>query len=95
MDGVFWVALGLVLAAAGFVAGARRQRRRDLRVLRGDTAGPVTLDAFRDLLAAVYDAVEGVPDTGHPTFEDGARGVRVLEALAESAESGRWTEVAG
>jgi predicted dehydrogenase len=51
------------------------------------------LDAFRDLMATIYEAVDGTPAPAHPTFEDGARGVRVLDALVRSADTQAWTTV--
>jgi predicted dehydrogenase len=51
------------------------------------------LDAFRDLMATIYQAVDGAPVPAHPTFEDGARGVRVLDALLRSADTEAWTAV--
>jgi len=50
------------------------------------------LDAFRDLMAAVYGAVanDGAATTEFPTFADGVRGVQVLEALVESATNDQW-----
>lgn len=53
------------------------------------------LDAFRDLIANVYEAVaqpgDGTPR--YPTFADGAHGVAVLEALVRAADSHEWTAV--
>lgn len=54
------------------------------------------LDAFRDLIAAVYSAVPGGPfgeGVDYPTFADGVRGVEVLAALLRSADSGSWEPV--
>lgn len=53
------------------------------------------LDTFCDLLASVYAGIEGREGPPYPTFEDGLRGMRVLEALLESADSGSWARVAG
>jgi predicted dehydrogenase len=50
-------------------------------------------DAFRNLFADVYSAVAGVPHDPFPTFEDGARGVALVEAAVKSARNHRWTTV--
>jgi predicted dehydrogenase len=52
------------------------------------------LDAFRALMGAVYSGFADLrrPAT-YPTFADGVRGLKVLEALLESASSGRWEPV--
>ena len=51
-------------------------------------------DALRDLLTRVYDHIRtGDPSAGYPTFADGLRGLRVLEALLQSARGGHWTAV--
>lgn len=55
-------------------------------------------DAFRDLLGAIYEDIRRgapSPDAGYPTFADGVRGLRVLEALLESARRQRWVAVEG
>lgn len=54
------------------------------------------LDAFRDLMAAIYSAVPGGPferPVAHPTFADGVAGIEVLSALLRSAASGEWVTV--
>jgi predicted dehydrogenase len=53
------------------------------------------LDAFRDLMAAVYGAVAngGESTIEFPTFADGLRGVEILEALVESASTNQWKAV--
>ncbi|HEV3001199.1 MAG TPA: Gfo/Idh/MocA family oxidoreductase [Solirubrobacteraceae bacterium] len=51
-------------------------------------------DALRELLSRVYEHIgRGYPARGHPTFVDGLRGLRVLEALSTSARTTRWTAV--
>ena len=50
--------------------------------------------AFRNLFASIYGAIAGEPDRAYPTFEDGRRGVALLEAAVRSAREGRWVEVA-
>ncbi len=79
-------------------ARAMRQKEEDgvrtpgtLQMPAGHVAG--YLDAFRDLLGTVYGAIEGGADVTYPTFEDGVRGVRILDALVRSSDSGAWTTV--
>jgi predicted dehydrogenase len=53
------------------------------------------LDGFRDLMARVYEAVDGGAREGqYPTFADGLRGVVILEALLKSVDTGSWISVA-
>ncbi len=49
---------------------------------------------FENFVADVYAAVRGVQPEGLPTFADGARSLRLVEAVLESARSRRWTAVA-
>jgi predicted dehydrogenase len=51
------------------------------------------LDAFRDLIASVYARIAGGEGASHPTFADGLRGMRILEALLASAERAAWVDV--
>lgn len=54
------------------------------------------LDAFRDLIGTVYEAIDGATGDArptYPTFADGAHGVAVLEALAKSADASEWVAV--
>jgi predicted dehydrogenase len=48
-------------------------------------------DAFRNILRAAYRAMAGEEHGAFATFEDGHRGLQVLEAVVESARTGRWT----
>jgi predicted dehydrogenase len=50
-------------------------------------------EAFRNVLANAYRAIAGEPHAPFPTFADGHRNVRVLEAAVASAASGTWTEI--
>jgi predicted dehydrogenase len=50
-------------------------------------------DAFRNVFAEVYKAVAGEPHDQFPTFADGFRGVRTVEAAVRSAHEGRWVTV--
>jgi predicted dehydrogenase len=50
--------------------------------------------AFRNLFASIYGAIAGDADRVYPTFEDGRRGVALIEAAVTSAREGRWVEVA-
>jgi predicted dehydrogenase len=57
------------------------------------------LDAFRNLIAGIYEAIarvrRGEPaGAEYPTLEDGWRGVAVTEAALLSAKEGRWVPVA-
>ncbi|WP_127792345.1 Gfo/Idh/MocA family protein [Agromyces sp. LHK192] len=51
-------------------------------------------DAFNAFVADAYSAIAGAAPDGLPTFDDGARAVRVTEAVLASAASGDWAEVA-
>jgi predicted dehydrogenase len=56
------------------------------------------LDAFRNLIAAIYDAIQHAhrgetPGDGYPTLEDGYRGVLFVEAALQSARERRWVAV--
>jgi predicted dehydrogenase len=51
--------------------------------------------AFRNLFAEVYAAVEGRDDARFPTFRDGHRGVATMQAAVRSARDGGWTRVGG
>jgi predicted dehydrogenase len=51
--------------------------------------------AFANLFREVYKAIEGRPHGSFPTFEDGHRGVALVEAAVASAHSGGWAPVAG
>jgi predicted dehydrogenase len=50
--------------------------------------------AFRNVFADVYRAIAGEPHDQYPTFEDGLRGVSLVEAAVASAREGRWVTVA-
>jgi len=57
------------------------------------------LDAFRNLIAAIYDAIARVRQGAavgddYPTLRDGWRGVAIQEAVLLSAREQRWVEVA-
>jgi predicted dehydrogenase len=49
--------------------------------------------AFRNLFAEVYAAIEGRPRAPFPTFRDGHRGVAMVEAAVASARNGSWVRV--
>jgi predicted dehydrogenase len=51
-------------------------------------------DAFRNVFADVYRAIAREPHEPYPNFEDGLRGMAVLEATVQSAREGRWVRVA-
>ena len=50
-------------------------------------------DAFANVFRSVYAAIAGEEHDPFPTFEDGHRGVRAVEAAVASAHSGEWVEV--
>jgi predicted dehydrogenase len=47
-------------------------------------------DAFRNILREAYCAIAGEPHGSFATFADGHRGMQLLEAIVESARTGRW-----
>jgi len=49
--------------------------------------------AFRNLFADIYGAIAGERGRSYPTFEDGRRGVALVEAAVTSARERRWVEV--
>jgi predicted dehydrogenase len=49
--------------------------------------------AFRNLIADVYAAIEGSEHAPFPTFADGHRGVATMEAAVQSARDGGWVVV--
>ena len=49
-------------------------------------------EAFANILEAAYRAIAGEPNDGYATFEDGYRGVALVEAAVASAASGDWVE---
>jgi predicted dehydrogenase len=56
------------------------------------------LDAFRNLIAAIYKAIARVrsgtePETDYPTIADGWRGAVVTEAVLRSAKHEQWVQV--
>lgn len=48
---------------------------------------------FEHFIADTYRAVEGEIPEGLPTFADGLRSARIVAAVVESAQSGRWVGV--
>ncbi len=56
------------------------------------------LDAFRNLIAGIYHAIERTqqgqpPDGDYPTLHDGWRGIAIMEAVLLSARDQRWVTV--
>lgn len=49
---------------------------------------------FENFVKDTYAAIRGERPDGLPTFSDGARSLRLVEAVLESARSRRWTAVA-
>ncbi|MDZ5076147.1 Gfo/Idh/MocA family oxidoreductase [Nesterenkonia sp. HG001] len=52
------------------------------------------LDAFAAFARDTYARIGGEQPAGLPTFADGARANRIIDAVLESAQSGRWVDVA-
>ncbi|WP_460632952.1 Gfo/Idh/MocA family protein [Leifsonia lichenia] len=50
-------------------------------------------DAFNAFVSDTYRAIAGESPEGLPTFRDGARAVRLTEAVLASAGTGRWKDV--
>ena len=50
-------------------------------------------DAFANVFRNVYRTIAGEEHDPFPTFEDGHRGVRAVEAAVASAHTGDWVEV--
>lgn len=48
---------------------------------------------FEAFVADTYSAVRGGKPEGLPTFDDGVRSARIVDAMLESARSGQWTPV--
>jgi predicted dehydrogenase len=51
------------------------------------------LDCFDLFVADSYAAIAGAAPEGLPTFADGARSVRIVDAVLASAGSGGWVEI--
>jgi predicted dehydrogenase len=87
-DGLWFASLG--------TAGAIRPARPFGYAPEGNRLGFTNayLDAFYRLIAEIYRGFYARAAT-YPTFVDGARGIGVLDALRESADSGQWTAVVG
>ena len=49
---------------------------------------------FENFVADAYAAIRGEQPEGLPTFSDGARSLRLVDAVLESARSRQWTAVA-
>ncbi|MBW4330790.1 Gfo/Idh/MocA family oxidoreductase [Stakelama sp. CBK3Z-3] len=48
---------------------------------------------FENFVADTYDAVRGGKPDGLPTFSDGLRSARIIDAVIASARDGRWVDV--
>jgi predicted dehydrogenase len=85
-DGLWFAALG----------GPGASRRPDLVDDEGAAMGftHAYRRAFHRMIAAIYAGFAASSTTGYPTFEDGLRGLQVLDALLESASKSTWTVVA-
>ena len=49
-------------------------------------------DTFKHLFRAVHSRIDGV-QSDHPTFEDGHRAVRLVEAILASHRGRRWIDI--
>ncbi len=49
---------------------------------------------FENFVKDVYAGIRGATPEGLPTFSDGARSLRLVQAVLASATSRQWTEVA-
>lgn len=49
---------------------------------------------FENFVADTYRAAQGDPPDGLPTFDDGVRSARIVDAVLESAAVGRWVDIA-
>jgi predicted dehydrogenase len=67
---------------------ARRLNRTPAGHVQGWEAG------FESFVAEAYAAVAGLPAPDLPTFDDGARSVRLVQAVLASAAQRQWREVA-
>lgn len=70
--------------------GAADQRRLGI-VPAGHAQGYV--DAFALFFADTYAMMRGEDREGVPTFADGARSARIIEAVVQSAAGGAWHEI--
>jgi predicted dehydrogenase len=52
-------------------------------------------DSFNSFIAAAYQAIQGDPPDGLPTFADGWRAAAITSAVLRSARSQGWTDVPG
>ena len=50
-------------------------------------------DCFAAFVADTYAAIEGGQTDGLPTFADGVRSARLIEAVVRSAAAATWTQV--
>jgi predicted dehydrogenase len=50
-------------------------------------------DAFNAFVADTYQAIQGDPPDGLPTFEDGWRAAAITSAVLQSAKSQSWVEI--
>ena len=50
-------------------------------------------DCFAAFVADTYAAIDGDKPEGLPTFADGLRSARIVDAVLRSARTSTWTEV--
>lgn len=88
--------LGAVGSSVQRVLRSEADSRWDAPLAPRMAAGHIEgfLDAFRDLIGAIYAGFVVAPGSrDYPTFEDGVAGLRILEALVESADSRQWVQI--
>lgn len=86
----FGTQAGATIAVRDPSLGGSEQRRLAI-VPAGHPQG--YLDAFAAFVADTYATVRGETRDGLPTFEDGARSARLVEAVVRSAQTQQWTEI--
>ena len=77
------------------VAAATRRKLRRLSARDGSPAGHPQGwgDCFDLFVADTYQTIFGDRPDGLPTFSDGLRSARLVDAVLESVEQRQWVEV--
>lgn len=71
--------------------GSSQEAARYSRLPAGHPQG--YQDSFDSFVAATYQAIQGDPAEGLPTFDDGWRAAVITDAVLESAKSQAWAEL--
>lgn len=71
--------------------GSSQEAARYSRLPAGHPQG--YQDSFDSFVAATYQAIQGDPAEGLPTFDDGWRAAVITDAVLESAKSQTWAEL--